>query len=174
MDYDRSFEDIELDTMALDEAIGAGKLNEVLRCIPLVDPAYLPKSLWWASACGFESALKALMQVCDPKIDNSRALCAAAVEGHIECVRLLLPVSNPQDYSLALFEAVLTQEQEIVDLLCPVSNLDDAIFRLQRHPYQYPHLKESVEALEEYKAHKQHQILMGEVGVSQRTRCKKM
>lgn len=175
MDYDdRSPEDIELDTLALDEAIGAGNIHNVMQYIPLADPNYLPKGLWWAATCGFTEAVEAFIAVCDPTTDNSRALCSAAGEGHIHCVRVLLPVSNPNDYSLALFEALLTQQSEVVELLCPLSNLDDALFHLHNHPYQYASVQEGVVFLEEYQANAQRKRLSAEVPQAHAGRSKKL
>jgi len=175
MDYDdRSPEDIELDTLALDEAIGAGKLNDVLRCIPLADPTYLPQALWWAATCGFTEAVTALIAVCDPTTDNSRALSSAAGQGYIHCVRVLVPVSDPRDYSLALFDALINEQHEVVELLCPLSNLEEAIFHLQHHPYQYASVKKGVVFFEEYQAQEQRKRLSAEITEEHMGRTKKL
>lgn len=139
---DRSPEHIKADTFSLDEAIGAGNLTDVLHYIPLADPTYLSKALWWASACGFIEAVTALVAVC-----------------------------NPQDYSMALAEALFNKKHDVVELLCPITNLDETILYLQEHPY---HFKEEISFLEEYKAQEQHKRLSAEITEGHAERSKKL
>jgi hypothetical protein len=54
----------------------------------------------------------------DPKACNSEALCWAAMNGHLEIVKVLLPVSDPRaNYSHALSWAAKNGHFEIVKLL---------------------------------------------------------
>ena len=68
--------------------------------------------LVFAARRGQSSLLKQLIPVCDPTKTNY-ALAGVARNGHIECVKLLIPISNC-DKSLQLLE---TYEQKNVDLL---------------------------------------------------------
>jgi hypothetical protein len=138
----RSRQDINADTFALDDAIGAGNLQKVLHYIPLADPTYLPRGLWWASACGFIEAVTALISVC-----------------------------NPQDYSMALVEALLNKNCDVVELLCPITNLDETILHLQAHG---GNLQKDIAFLEEYKAQEQHKRLSAEITEEHTDRTKKM
>ncbi len=59
----------------------------------------------------------------DPKANDSRALRMSARNGHLEMVKLLLPVSDPEaDDSLALRWAAENGHLEIVELLLPHSD----------------------------------------------------
>lgn len=138
----RTAEDINTDTLALDDAIGAGNLQDVLHYIPLADPTYLSKALWWASACGFTEAVTALIAVCEP-----------------------------QDYSMALAEALFNRKRDVVELLCPITNLDETISHLQKH---VGHFKEDISFLEEYKAQEQRKRLSSEITEEHPERTKKL
>ena len=59
----------------------------------------------------------------DPKANNSYALQLAATKGHLEIVKLLIPVSDPKaGGSYALQLAATKGHLEIVKLLIPVSD----------------------------------------------------
>lgn len=47
-----------------------------------------------AAETGNIEVLKSIIQIIDPKINNSRALITAAKNGHTECVKLLIPISD--------------------------------------------------------------------------------
>lgn len=138
----RSRQEINADTFALDDAIGAGNLQKVLHYIPLADPTYLSRGLWLASACGFIEAVTALISVC-----------------------------NPQDYSMALVEALLNKNCDVVELLCPITNLDETILHLQAHG---GNLQKDIAFLEEYKAQEQRKRLSAEITEEHTDRTKKM
>jgi hypothetical protein len=66
---------------------------------------------------------KLIKEGADPKSNNSYALQWAARNGHLEIVKLLIPVSNPKaNNSYALQWAARNGHLEIVKLLIPVSN----------------------------------------------------
>lgn len=138
----RTAEDINADTVSLDDAIGAGNLQDVLHYIPLADPTYLSKALWWASACGFTEAVTALIAVC-----------------------------KPQDYSMALAEALFYKEHDVIELLCPITNLDETISHLHNHG---GHLQKEIAFLEEYKAQEQRKRLSSEITEEHSERTKKL
>ena len=164
MEYDdRSPEDIEWASRMLEEAIGAGEIETVRHYIPLADPNYLPTALWMAAMGGVVEAVELLSAVTDPKYQNSRALNTAAGEGHLECVKLLMPLSEPHDFSSALFEALFEEHMDIAELLCPGANLDDALQQLKDHPYQYPSIKDGIVFLEQRIAHQQRARLLDEL-----------
>lgn len=80
-------------------------------------------SLCWAAEGGHLECVKLLIPVSDPKAADSQALCRAADNGHAECVKLLIPVSDPRaDNSGALRLAVLSGHMDCVKLLLPVSD----------------------------------------------------
>jgi len=60
-----------------------------------------PKSLGsyalrWAANNGHLEIVKLLIPVSDPKALDSNALRCAATKGHLEIVKLLIPVSDPE------------------------------------------------------------------------------
>lgn len=56
------------------------------------------------------------------------ALCEAVIKGHITCVELLLPVSNPQSHSSRTLQlAVELGHIEIAELLYPLSQPSSAL-----------------------------------------------
>lgn len=59
---------------------------------------------------------------CNPKAENSMALRMAAKNGHHECVKLLIPVSNPANCFSALAAAASWGRLECVVLLLPFSD----------------------------------------------------
>ena len=81
------------------------------------------QELWWAAEEGHVECVKLLIPVCDPKVDKSWALLAATRNGHTECVKLLISVSDPKaDDSFALLVAAMHGHTDIVELLIPVSD----------------------------------------------------
>jgi ankyrin repeat protein len=76
-----------------------------------------------AAEGGHLECVKILMAVSDPLAHDSYALQLAAREGHAECVRLLIPVSDPwANDSYALQLAAERGHAECVRLLIPVSD----------------------------------------------------
>ena len=72
---------------------------------------------------GHAECVKLLIPVSNPQDDCSSALQWAARNGHVTCVELLIPVSDPKaKNSLALYWAVISGNLECVNLLIPVSD----------------------------------------------------
>lgn len=63
-----------------------------------------------AAVSGNTKSLKRLIPLSDPTCDNTSALVTAATFGHIGCVNLLIPVSQPEK-SYALYWAVLLEHE---------------------------------------------------------------
>ncbi len=64
-----------------------------------------------------------IVEGASPRAKDSWALRSAALNGHLEIVKLLLPISDPKDNdSCALRCASMNSHLEIVKLLLPVSN----------------------------------------------------
>lgn len=79
-----------------------------------------------AAEYGHVECVKLLIPVSDPKDLDSDALRLAARGGHVECVKLLIPVSDPAtDNSVALAAAAMNGHLECVRVLLPVSNPRD-------------------------------------------------
>jgi len=81
--------DIETNTTLLIQAAHNGDANEVRRLIPLSDPTNY----------------------------HSRALLKAVRQKHVECVQMLIPVSNPNDCNIILVEAVKIGYRPNIELL---------------------------------------------------------
>lgn len=89
------------------------------------DPETQSKSfaLERAAENGHEQCVRLLIPKSDPLDNDSRALALAALEGHVECVKLLIPVSDPlAQSSAALRGAAKSNRKECVQLLIPVSD----------------------------------------------------
>lgn len=54
------------------------------------------KALCEASRNGHAECVKILIPLSDPKANGSEPLCEAATNGHVECVKILIPVSEPK------------------------------------------------------------------------------
>jgi ankyrin repeat protein len=79
-------------------------------------------ALSFAAERGHAQCVRALIPVSDPVAKKSRALVVAAAGGHAECVRILIPVSEPKaGDSDALQWAANEGHVECVRLLIPVS-----------------------------------------------------
>jgi len=80
-------------------------------------------ALIWAAVNGHTEIVKLLIPVSNPKANDSAALRWAAINGHTEIVKLLIPVSDPKARdSAALRWAAINGHTEIVKLLIPVSD----------------------------------------------------
>ena len=81
------------------------------------------QALQTASYYGHIECIKLIIPLSDPKDNNSFPLRLASQNGHIECVRLLIPVSDPKsNKSLALRIACENGHAECAKLLTPVSD----------------------------------------------------
>lgn len=114
--------------MTLNEKLVAvaisGNLEKIKELLVLgADPkSSFSAALRLAAANGHVECARLLLPISNPKDDNSWALRLAARYGHTECVRMLLPVSDAKDDdSEALIEASENGHAECVKLLIPVS-----------------------------------------------------
>ena len=81
------------------------------------------QALRYASYNGHLDIVKLLIPLSDPKADDSEALRYASKYGHLDIVKLLIPLSDPKAYdSYALRYASLYGHFDIVKLLIPLSD----------------------------------------------------
>ena len=86
-----------------------------------------------AAQNGRAECVRLLIPHSNPQALDSRALLRAAVNGHADCVTLLIPVSNPKaDNSRALLEAILRGHQSCVDVLFGVSDVQHVLKKMER------------------------------------------
>ena len=88
-------------------------------------------ALFLAADNGHAECVKLLIPLSDPKANESRALSWAAHNGHAECVKLLIPVSDINACSKSLGLAARFGHTECLRLLLPVSHPDDRPQALQ-------------------------------------------
>lgn len=102
-------------------AARTGQADDVAR---LIHPSRSLNSyaLEKAAANGHAECVKLLIPVSETDQDDSQALQIAAQNGHIECVKLLIPVSDMNGCT-ALRAAAMNGHSECVGLLKDVSNL---------------------------------------------------
>lgn len=75
-----------------------------------------------AAEFGHVECVKLLIPVSDPKDLDSDALRVAAHNGHAQCVKALIPVSDPKNgHSVALVSAAMNKHAECVRMLIGVS-----------------------------------------------------
>jgi len=87
-----------------------------------------------AAEHGHTECVRLLIPVSNPKDQYSSALQLAARHGHTQCMELLIPVSNPKEHnSYALQEASSNGHLACVELLYPVSEPAVALQQLQQH-----------------------------------------
>lgn len=94
----------------------------------------------------FPQCVEQLIKIADLSEANT-ALQLAANSGHVECVRLLIPVADPKDRnSKALADAVLNGHNECVDVLFDVSDPYDALAKWSGYtdPKIWDHLQEKM------------------------------
>ena len=114
--------DIDQELMHAAEAGSADRVSELLAC------GASPRkkrsyALRCAAAHGHVDCLRLLLPVSNPKAEDFDALRVAAEHGHAECVRLLLPVSDPKAMnSFALQSAAMNGHAQCVRILLPVSD----------------------------------------------------
>lgn len=172
--HDRCAEDVERDTILLEEAIGTNNIEQVRRLIPLADPAYLPQALYLAASWAVAGAVEALIAVADPVPHNSRALQAAAEGGSIKCVELLIPLStNRTDNSAALFEALWNGHLDIMDLLYPHCCPQRVLDLFEKRPAR-PYIQPYLEHFEQLMVHDQRKRLAQEVGTQGAIKTRKL
>jgi hypothetical protein len=96
-----------------------------------------------------------------------RALDFAAMEGHRDCVEILMSVVNTDERSNALRIASRYSRHDIVDVLFEVSDVDTALDILMGQypntPQYWQYLKDKVEA---FHAQQQNQVLRKEIAHS--------
>jgi len=104
------------------EAAREGRLEDVRVFIKGCPREQKSVALRRAAEYGHVECVKLLLPVSNPKDLNSDALRLAAQNGHAECVKLLIPVSDPcNENSVALVCAALNRHVECVRLLIDVS-----------------------------------------------------
>ena len=87
--------DIDQELASAAMAGDLGKVSELLA--QGADPiSESSRALRWAAMHGHAECVRLLLPVSDAKANESEALRAAAINGHAECVRLLLPASDPK------------------------------------------------------------------------------
>lgn len=92
------------------------------------DPEYLNSlALTLAAANGHLECVKILAPISDTLADNSEALCQAATNGHVQCVEFLIPISDAAaENSGALCLAARNGHVECVNALIPKAEPLDA------------------------------------------------
>ncbi|WP_372353787.1 ankyrin repeat domain-containing protein [Xanthomonas axonopodis pv. maculifoliigardeniae] len=99
--------------MAIVEAISIDREAVVEQLLPLLKPSWENEPLKTAAKLGKAGLVKKLIPLCDATDDA--ALCVAARQGHVECVKLLLKDCNPlQGDSQALYEAASHGNADVV------------------------------------------------------------
>ena len=81
------------------------------------------KALWHASENGHVECVKLLIPISSPKDNSDYALYLSSKNGHAECVKILIPVSRPMaNNSIALQSAANNGHTECVKLLTSSSD----------------------------------------------------
>lgn len=102
-----------------------GDIEGVIRLLALraYSRTHASKALCEAAGNGHAECLKLLIPASDPKANGSRALSLAAVQGHVECVKILIPLSDPKaNHSEALRLAATNCHVDAFKLLLCVSD----------------------------------------------------
>lgn len=117
-----SVNDDDKQLLLLSSCVESGDLAGIGRLLSEgVDPSH-SDALSRAAYKGYSECVKLLIPLSDPKRDNSYALCMAAGSGHAECVKILIPVSDPKsDDSNALRWSARNGHIDSFRLLLPVS-----------------------------------------------------
>lgn len=99
--------------VAIVEAIRAGQDAMIDLLSPLLTVSWKQEPLTTAAKVGAAELVKKLIPHCDA--DDDAALCLAARNGHLECVKVLLGTCSPfQRDSQALYEAALHGHADVV------------------------------------------------------------
>ncbi|TBV69747.1 ankyrin repeat domain-containing protein [Pseudoxanthomonas winnipegensis] len=86
------------------------------------------EALFVAASAGHLECVKLLIPVSEAKVNDSAPLRWAAHNNHLDCVQVLIPVSDPKaDHSLALQYAAQRQHIDVVKELLPHSDPVEAI-----------------------------------------------
>lgn len=118
--------DIETNTNLLIQAAKMGNVEEVQQLIPLSDPkAQRSRALWQALSIPLSvECVKMLIPVSDPQ-DYNDVFFEAVKIGNIPCIEMLMQVANPKyNESEALFWSTEMRNDEIIDILIDVSDVD--------------------------------------------------
>ncbi len=179
------------DKTPLLKACKVGNEAEVVRLIPLTKPIYYDDALFLASIYGHLKCIqhlicvscfserndaltvaannghldivKLLIPISDPKYNGSSALRLAAYNGHLECVKLLIPVSDPKDgCSEAAWYAFEKEHSKCFDLLLPVSDSGALLYRLRAR--HWPSMPHRYNVLEQHIYQQQTQRLNNAIG----------
>ncbi len=129
---------------ALVKASEHGRIEAVKRLLGKGADSMADGSLALQAAAenGHLEIVKLLLPVSDPKADNSFALQAAAEYGHLQIVKLLLPVSEPKAGGhWTLQLASMNGHLEIVRLLLPVSDPKSGKSSALQAAAEYGHLQ---------------------------------
>lgn len=87
------------------------------------------EQLCTAAEQGNTAEVERLISLCTPQMQGSYPLRAAAAGGHVDCLKILLPVSDPLVYqSNALLKAVEKRHTACIELLAPVSSIEQNHF----------------------------------------------
>jgi len=122
----------EINTQHLLNAADQGNTAEVQRLISISDLAFNNEALRRASAHGHVECVKMLIPVSNPKHNDSSALQWASANGYVACVKELIPVSEPKaQNNEALVAAAFYGHHECVDLLFDVCNPEEALEELK-------------------------------------------
>lgn len=110
------------------ESARRGRLSDVTHLLSLgADPLFEEShALRVAAANGHTQCVKRLIPPSNPKDGDSKALCSAAENGHADCVQLLIPVCDPKaKNSIAIYLAASHGRTECVGLLVPFSDFQN-------------------------------------------------
>lgn len=86
----------QLDFLALRNAVQHDFSLCVEQLIKIASPSEVNEALQLAANLGHVDSLRLLIPLADPKDRNSKALAQAVLHGHSECVDLLFDISDPQ------------------------------------------------------------------------------
>lgn len=114
-----------IESSALIEAACRGCSQSVSALLPFFDDHHgnNTKALGFAAIHGHAECVKLLIPVSNPKANDSDPLSLAAFRGHADCVALLAPVSDPTArQSYALRQAAAAGHSDCVAILIPISN----------------------------------------------------
>lgn len=122
----------------LSEAAGSGNMDIVQKLHPFYAPGD-PKDtpLTKAAENGHLHVVKFLINVCDPKANGSAALSMACAGGFEQIVEVLLPVSSPQDYNMALANAISKNRVDIAIMMyekCDLMRVKQILFKHNKQP----------------------------------------